>query len=63
MSERRVDEVERDGGPAPREIMQDPEVRANVERALARVREGKAKRGKTGEELLNQWRGERELDA
>ncbi len=47
-----IRKVEQDE-PVPDHVFEDPTVQANIAEALAKVREGRAKPGKTGRELLN----------
>jgi hypothetical protein len=39
--------------PVPDHVFEDPKVRADIAEALAKVKEGRAKPGKTAKELLN----------
>lgn len=49
--------------PAPAHIFEDPEVRARVEEALARTREGRVEPGLSSDDLLELAREQRRLDA
>jgi hypothetical protein len=48
-------DVERER-PAPRHVLDDPEVRGTIERALKHVRGGESRRGMTAVELLRHAR-------
>jgi hypothetical protein len=48
---------------APDQILNDPEVRARIERAQARIREGKTRPGKTAEQLATLGHERQDLDA
>ena len=50
-----IRKVEQDE-PVPDHVFEDPTVQANIAEALAKVREGRAKPGKTGRELQSHER-------
>jgi hypothetical protein len=48
--------------PAPRHVLDDPEIQTKIKAALERVEQGRSRRGKTADDLLKLAREQRGLD-
>lgn len=57
-----IEQVERDE-PLSREILDDPQIKKQIDEAKERIREGKTGRGKSAEDLLNLAREQRGMDS